>query len=100
MAGDVEQVRRLATTVRGEAQRLRTIAGAVASTRSVTWESVAAQAFREVVTTRVLGLRRRAAELDEAADLLDVHAVAVEAVEAELARVAALVRGAGGGPFS
>lgn len=100
MAGRSEQVRRLVTAVRAEAQQLRAVAATVGSTRSVGWESAAAQAFRDVVTARVLGLRRQAAELDEAADLLVVHAVAVEAVEAELARVAELVRGAGGRPSS
>ena len=96
MVGTAEQVRGLATSLRGEAQRLRAVAARVAATRSVAWESAAAQAFRDVVTARVLGLRRQAAELEEAADLLVVHAAGVEAAEAEVARVAGLVRGAGG----
>ena len=98
MTGQGEHLRRLATGVRDAADRLRVVAGTVSSTRSVTWESAAAEAFRDAAASHALALRHRAAELDEAGDLLHAHAVAVDEALSRLARLAGLEGGAGDPP--
>jgi hypothetical protein len=72
------------------------VAGTVSSTRSVAWQSAAAEAFRDAAARHALALRHRAAELDEAGDLLHAHAAAVDEALSRLARMAGLEGGASG----
>ena len=97
MTGQGDHVRRLATAAREAADRLRAVAGTVSSTRSVTWQSAAAEAFRDAAAGHAVALRHRAAELERAGELLHAHAVGVDEAVDQLARVARLAGGAGDG---
>jgi uncharacterized protein YukE len=95
MTGQGEHLRWLAAVARDAADRLRTLAGTVSSTRGVSWQSASAEAFRDAAARHALALRRRADELDHAGDLLHAHATGVDDALDHLARVAGLVGGGG-----
>ena len=78
--GDPGELVRLAQRVRVEADEVRGLASRVAATTAVPWRSTAAGVFRDRVHERVAHLRSVATRVDEAADLLGVHAGAVASV--------------------
>lgn len=82
MTGDHHTLMMLVGRLRAEAERTREVTTRVGHAREVTWQSVAARAFRAKVDHLVLGLHRVAGELDEAAAALERHAQAVQAVHA------------------
>ncbi|GAB3450518.1 hypothetical protein GCM10027517_38120 [Phycicoccus ginsengisoli] len=88
MEVDSSRLRRLAATVRDEAERVRGGARRLAGVGAVRWHSPAGRLFRDRVEERVHALRATAARLDHAADLVEAHARAVDRVVAELATAA------------
>lgn len=85
MYGDTTTIRALARRLRERGDEIRDLAaGLTTSARDVDWQGVAADAMRDHVHARVLGLHRAARLHDDAADALDRHASAVDAVEAAL----------------
>ena len=90
MVGDPEQIRAVAVRLRSDAERVRWLASRALGTGDVAWRSPAATLFRARVAERAHGLRRCAGDLDTAASRVEVHAEAVSAARAELARVLAL----------
>jgi uncharacterized protein YukE len=88
MVGEPEAIRAVARRLRQEAEQVRVTAGRIGATGDVPWRSGAADAFRERVAQRAAGSRRAAQLLHDAAEAVDQHARAVEAVRAGLAGVA------------
>jgi uncharacterized protein YukE len=82
MTGDHHTLTVLVARLRAEAEWTREVTTRVGRAREVTWQSVAARAFRAKVDDLVQGLHRVADELDEAAVALERHGQAVRAVEA------------------
>jgi hypothetical protein len=76
---EAEQVRALARTVARLADDLRAARDRALRASGVDWVSSAAGHYRERIAEEVAGLGAAAAELDEAAVLLLLHAAAVEA---------------------
>lgn len=97
MVGDPAQIRALAARLRADAERLRVLARRVAATQDVAWRSRAASLYRDRAAERSRSLQDSAAEVDEAARLVDAHAHGVEAARAEVVRVAGLGAGLGAG---
>jgi hypothetical protein len=78
MVGDLDGLGRLAWRLRVEADEVGALARRVAATAAVPWCSPAADLFREQVHRRGVALGGVAGQLREAADLVDLHAGAVD----------------------
>ncbi len=78
--GDPGQIRASAGRVRHGAAAVRQVAVQVAATREVRWQSSTAAAFRHQVSEAQRRLYESARLLDSAADHLEAHAVAVQAM--------------------
>jgi hypothetical protein len=90
MVADPEQIRTVAARLRGDADRVRRLAGRVVGAGEVVWRSPAASLFRARLGERAHGLRRCAVDLETAAHLVEVHAEGVNAARSELARARAI----------
>jgi uncharacterized protein YukE len=90
MHGDPAVVRRLAATLRGQADEIRTDATRLlAEATAVPWEGAAAEAMRASADRQAAAMEHTAALHDDAAQALLAHARSVEEVQA---RIAALER--------
>lgn len=96
MAASSEDIRAAAGRTRRDAELVRQVAVRVGATRGAGWRSVAATRFREVVTDRVGALGRAVGGLDDAADALESHALALDRAREALRALAAEVPGIGG----
>ncbi|HEV7196255.1 MAG TPA: hypothetical protein VGN19_09965 [Pedococcus sp.] len=97
MTGDLHTLTVLAARLRAEAERTRELTSRVGHAREVSWQSVAARAFRANVDHVVTGLRRVSDELDEAAAALDRHVQAVQAARDAIALAGAHANAVGEG---
>ena len=88
MDHDPHRLRLLGAQLRRSAEQARVLAARVDRAAAVPWQSPAAVLFAERVGRAAAGVRRTADQLEEAADLADVHARAVDAALADLARLA------------
>jgi hypothetical protein len=99
VTGEPARIRAFAVRLRGEAVVVRGTALRIAATEQVRWRSPAAGAFRGRVDGAARHLLRTARLLDEAAEAVDGHALAVERSLDELAALASRVLGSvTGGP--
>lgn len=86
--GDPARLRRLAARLSEQAEDVRGHARQVsARARTVRWESIAANAFRQQVEGQVRRLYATAGGLDDASDALRAHARAVERRLEEIRRI-------------
>lgn len=97
MTADLHTLTVLAALLRAEAERTREVTSRVGQAREVSWESVAARAFRANVDHVVSGLHRISDELDEAAAALDRHVRAVQAAREAIALAGAQANAVGDG---
>lgn len=86
--GEAARIRALAEQLRQEAGLVRGVALRVASTEEVAWRAPAATVFRGQVQALVGRLRSSARCLEDAARVVDEHALAVERTLEELAELA------------
>ena len=93
MTGEPARTRAFAARLRSEPAVVRGPALRVAATEQVQWSSPAARAFRGRVDGAARHLLRTAGLLEEAADAVDSHALAVERTLEELAALARRVLG-------
>jgi uncharacterized protein YukE len=85
MFADTTTIRALARRLRERADEIRDLGSALTlRAAEVAWQGIAADAMRHHVHDRVLGLHRVARLHDDAADALDRHARAVDAVVAAM----------------
>lgn len=78
MWGDQEDVRHVRRAILRLAESLRAEAISLSGAGGVQWESAAASAFRAVLAGEVHAARECAADLEEAAGLLEAHARSVD----------------------
>jgi hypothetical protein len=78
--GDTDGLRRLATTTRLQADRVRLLALKVRAVGAVRWRSPAADSYRTQVEARARRLEREAEDAHELARSLDALADALEGV--------------------
>jgi hypothetical protein len=76
--GNPEEIRRLATRVRTEADLTRAEAGRGGNADAVEWKSLAAQRYRTQLTGALDQARAAVGELEELSDALIRHAAAVQ----------------------
>jgi len=76
--GNPEEIRRLATRVRTEADLTRADAGRGGQADAIEWKSLAAQRYRTQLTDALRQARSAAGELDELSAALTRHAAAVQ----------------------
>jgi methyl-accepting chemotaxis protein len=88
MYGDSDQVRRRVSQLRDQGADVRALADQlVARTDALRWTGRAADAMRERIAERAAHLRSAADAHASAADVLDKHVQAVEAVKEEIATI-------------